>query len=154
MYITAHAAAGAAIGQFMPSVLFAFIAGFISHIILDMIPHGDEWIKNWKFFRTRMQKITIASTIDFIGVIIMTIYWINHSDISQLPYILSGIAGAVAPDALWGLYELTKSPILKWYRKAHTKAHHLICNKKLTMIQGFIIQIPLVIILSWIISNY
>ncbi|MBU2575637.1 hypothetical protein KKF64_00880 [Patescibacteria group bacterium] len=154
MYITAHAAAGAAIGQFMPSVLFAFIAGFVSHLILDMIPHGDEWIKDWKLFRTKMQRTTVAALIDLCGVIAMTIYWINHSDVSQLPYMLAGIAGAIAPDALWGLYELTKSPILKWYKIMHRTGHYLVFKTRLTVIQGFILQIPLVIALTWIIMNY
>lgn len=154
MYITTHAAAGAAIGQFISPIWLAFILGFISHLVLDMIPHGDEWIKNWKLFRTRMQRTAAASLIDLIGVIIMTIYWINHSDISQLAPMLAAIAGAIAPDALWGLYELTKSPILAWYRTMHTKTHHLFFKTKLTIIQGFLLQIPLIIILTWIIAKF
>jgi len=153
MYMTVHAAAGAVVGQFMPSVLLAFIAGFASHFVLDMIPHGDEWIKDWKLFRTHMQRTVAASLIDLFGVIIMITYWINHSDISNLPYLLAGIAGAIAPDALWGLYELTKSPVLKWYRKIHTISHHLIFKAKLSIWQGFLLQGVLLAILTWIITN-
>lgn len=154
MYITVHSAAGAALGQFIPSAPLAFAIGFCSHIILDMIPHGDEWIKTWKIFKTQMQRTVAASFIDFIGVIIMSVYWINYSSISDLPYLLSGIAGAIAPDALWGLYELTKTPILSWYRKFHTFAHHAIFKKELSFSKGLLIQLPILIICTWIISKF
>ena len=152
MYITAHAAAGAVLGQYISSVPLAFLAGFVMHLILDMIPHGDKWIKDWKWFKSRMTRIAVASFIDLIGVITMSIYWINHSDSKNLAPMLAAIAGSVAPDALWGLYELTKSPILKWYRTLHTEIHELIFKKEISMKQGFLLQIIFVIIATWIIG--
>ncbi|PIR56728.1 MAG: hypothetical protein COU72_04705 [Parcubacteria group bacterium CG10_big_fil_rev_8_21_14_0_10_41_35] len=82
----------------------------------------------------------------------MSIYWINHSDSKNLAPMLAAIAGSVAPDALWGLYELTKSPILKWYRTLHTEIHELIFKKEISMKQGFLLQIIFVIIATWIIG--
>ena len=151
MYITAHAAAGAALGQFIPSIWLAFIAGFVSHLLLDMIPHGGEWVENLKFLKTRMQRIVVVSSIDLIGVIILTVYWINHSDISQLAPMLAAIAGSIAPDALWGLYEFTESPALKWYKKSHIKIQHLFSKAKINILQEFAMQIILIIICTGII---
>jgi hypothetical protein len=41
MSITAHAAIGAAIGTFTPSPLLAAGLGFVSHVLIDLVPHYD-----------------------------------------------------------------------------------------------------------------
>ncbi len=149
MYITVHAAAGAAIGTFTANPLLAFAGGFISHLILDMIPHGDERIKKWKLFRTVTMRITAAAALDFAGVIAVLLFLVNNADVALMPGILAGMAGGVAPDALWGFHELTGTPLLNWYRAWHSKGHDVITKKKITMMQGFMVQIPLLILLLW-----
>jgi len=151
MYITVHAAAGAAIGTLTANPLLAFIGGFVSHLILDMIPHGDEEIKNWKLFKTMRRRITAAALIDFFGVVLVLIYLINHADFNILPGMLAGMAGGIAPDALWGFHELTGTPLLSWYRVWHKKEHNIITNKKISTIHGFAVQIPLLILFIWLI---
>jgi hypothetical protein len=42
MMFTPHALVGAAIGSVVPSPIAAFIGGFISHHLLDMMPHFDQ----------------------------------------------------------------------------------------------------------------
>jgi len=153
MYLTVHAAAGAAVGQFMPNVWAAFAAGFVSHFILDMIPHGDENIQHWKFFRTKLRRTIAAALIDFAVLLATFCYWLTTNTVEQIPGIMYGAAGSILPDALWGLHELTGSPLLKWYRALHSATHRVIA-KKLTILQGFAIQIPLLLALTYIIVAY
>ncbi|OJI07646.1 hypothetical protein BK004_01015 [bacterium CG10_46_32] len=151
MFITVHAVAGAAIGATTGNPILAFIAGFISHLILDMIPHGDETISKWKLFKTVRRRIAAAAFIDFVGVMVMLVFIINNASLALLPGILAGMAGGIAPDALWGFHELTGTPLLSWYRKWHSKGHDLITKKKISMKKGFIVQLPLLVLLLWLV---
>lgn len=151
MYLTVHAAAGAAIGQFTGNPFLGFVAGVVSHFILDVIPHGDEGISKWHFFKTPLKRTVAASVIDFFVMIIFLIVWLRvNNDLGQLSGLLTGMAGGAAPDALWGFQELTGDPILKPYRKFHNKAHDIF-KTKLSMKQGFLLQIPILIALTLII---
>jgi len=150
MYLTVHAAAGAAIGQFIANPWLAFILGFISHFILDMIPHGDEGIKHWKLFKTNLQRTVAASIIDFLILSALACYWLINSPMNEIPGMIYGMAGAILPDTLWGLYEITGTPLLGWYSKSHS-ALHQIFKKPLALRYGFLIQIPLLALLTWLI---
>lgn len=152
MYLTVHAAVGAAIGQHLANPWLAFIIGFISHLILDIIPHGDEGIKRWKLFKTEMQRTIAAATIDFFVLSIVAVYWLNHSPVSEFPGMIYGMAGAVLPDTLWGFHRITGTPLLNWYSRSHSGLHHIL-KKPLALRHGFLIQIPLLIIFTWLIIN-
>jgi hypothetical protein len=41
MTLTTHATLGAVIGRATGNPVLAFIFGFISHFLIDMVPHGD-----------------------------------------------------------------------------------------------------------------
>lgn len=154
MYLTIHAAIGGAIGQFIGQPALAFAIGFISHLISDGIPHGDEDIIKWKLFKSNLAKMAAAAGIDFICLTAMAVYWLSVTPLSQMTGLLYGMAGAIAPDALWGLHELTKTPLLNWYRDLHTKGHYLFTHKHLTILQGFAVQIPLLMIMTWVIVKF
>ena len=154
MYLTIHAAIGGAIGQFIDQPALAFALGFISHLLSDGIPHGDEDIIKWKLFKSNTAKMAAAGAIDFICLSLIALYWIAGTPLAQMNGLLYGIAGAIAPDALWGFHELTKTPLLNWYREWHTKFHYLFVKKHLTVLQGFAVQLPLLIIATWIIVKF
>ncbi|OGY91784.1 MAG: hypothetical protein A3H70_02610 [Candidatus Komeilibacteria bacterium RIFCSPLOWO2_02_FULL_48_11] len=152
MYLTIHAAAGAAIGQFISNPLLAFILGFVSHFILDIIPHGDEGIKHWKWFKTDLGRLAAATLIDFFVLCAVAMYWLIYSPVNVFPGMIYGMAGAVLPDTLWGLHELTGTPLLNWYSKSHSSLHHIL-KKPLAVQHGFLIQIPLLLAFTWLIIN-
>jgi len=153
MYITVHAAAGAALGTFTGNPIFAFIAGFISHLIMDMIPHGDEGVHKWKLFKTARRRIAAAGVIDFAGVILVLLFLVNNADMRYVPGMFAGMAGGIAPDALWGFHELTGTPLLNWYRAWHSKGHEFLTKKKISMRKGFAMQISLVLALLWFVVS-
>jgi len=150
MYITVHAAAGAAIGQFVDEPWIAFLLGFVSHFVLDAIPHGDEGIVKWKLFKTTRRRIMAAAILDFASLMAVSVLWIVYSDLPQLTGIFYGIAGAILPDALWGFHELTGAPFLNWYRNLHASTHKIF-KIRLNLKQGFMLQIPVLVILTLII---
>jgi len=152
MYLTVHASVGAALSKIAPDPLWAFIIAAISHFALDAIPHGDEWIKNIKFGKTNLAKTAIISSIDFAIAMSMSVIWIKLTPVPRAAFLFCGISGAVAPDALWGLYEITQSPTLKWYRKFHTFVHKIIIKKQITPLQGFILQFAILAIATLIIA--
>lgn len=151
MFLTVHAAAAAAVGQFIDSPPLAFLAGFASHFVLDTIPHGDESIRHWRAFKTPRQRIAAAALIDFSILLVMTILWLSRSPVANFPSMVYAMAGSILPDALWGLHELTQTPLLSWYERSHGAVHRLLTKKQITMRQGFLIQVPLLILLTWLI---
>lgn len=44
MFLTGHAASATVIARFVPNPILAFLLGVFSHVILDLIPHGDTEI--------------------------------------------------------------------------------------------------------------
>ena len=150
MFLTVHAAAGAAIGVTTDNLALAFILGIASHFILDIIPHGDESIIHWGLFKSKTSKLATAAMLDGFILLAVFIYWLQNADFSLLPNILAGMFGGIAPDALWGLHELTGAPILNQYRKLH-QWFHTVIQKKITLGMGLLIQIPLLIFFSLII---
>lgn len=150
MFLTVHAAAGAVIGQYINEPALAFLVGFASHFILDIIPHGDESIARWSWFKTHMQRTAAATLIDFFCLVSIALIWIKYTDISQLSGLFYGLTGAMLPDALWGFNELTETPLLNWYSRLHSNLHRIF-SVKITFKQGLLVQIPILIICSLII---
>lgn len=154
MYLTIHAAIGGAIGQFINEPALAFLIGIISHLLSDAIPHGDEDIIKWKLFKSDTVKMAVAASIDFIALTALVVYWLTNTPLSQMSGLIYGLAGAMAPDALWGFHELTRTPLLHWYRDFHTKFHYIFGHRHLTIVQGFMVQIPLLAIMTWVIVRF
>jgi len=59
MFITVHAAAATVIGKNISSPIIAFLLGLLSHLILDLILHGDSkmgkrfWGERLKFLQEK-----------------------------------------------------------------------------------------------------
>ncbi len=154
MYITIHSAVGGAIGQFISDPFVAFLIGVVSHFILDIIPHGDEEVtKKVTWLKSARSKLFFVVGSDFTILFFFFIFWTLNSPVDQLLGMFAGIAGGIVPDALWGFHELTDAPFLRWYRKKHSALHNII-KTKLTTKQGFMLQIPLLIILTWVIIMF
>ncbi len=80
MYASTHFAVGAAIGKMVGNSWQAFLLGFLSHIILDIIPHHDYRGRRGIFLDTM---VTAAMVL-----------WLYPSS----AYILWGALGGTLPD--------------------------------------------------------
>lgn len=93
MLFTPHTLLGGAIGMEVNNIPLAFILGFISHFILDFIPHFDT-TDNGKF--TLRQNLIIGIDL-MIGGFLLWHYW-STLDFNMVFFF--GALGAIAPDLL------------------------------------------------------
>jgi hypothetical protein len=131
MTLTTHATIGAVIGKATGNPLLAFVFGILSHYLVDIIPHGDTGLSDNFRIKKKNRKRAVAYTMVDACVCIFFILMIaNTKDIASMQTFTWGIAGAILPDFLVGLYELTKSPLLAWQYKIHFYFHDLLVNRK------------------------
>ena len=111
--------------------MIAFIVGFISHLLVDMIPHGDSRLSdNFRVHKVKRKQAVTYSAIDAIVAIFFILLLANTKDIVSMRTFTWGIIGAVLPDLIVGLYDLTKSPLLKWFSKVHFFFHDFIVIRR------------------------
>jgi len=142
MFLTVHASAGIFLGSQLHSPWLAFGLGYFSHLLLDLVPHGDEQLaaKNQYPETQRKWRLFYLAGLDTLGLI--TLFWLLTSSKSVIltPAILWGMLGAVAPDYLWGLHKIIPLIILKPIHRLHNWFHHLL-NYCLPFPFGIIIQL-------------
>ena len=134
MHLVVHATAGALVGQATGNPWLAFVYGILSHIILDMIPHGDSNLyKRYKNKEFSVKKAMANTILDSIAAIVFVIVVFNLG-IYQTKLVTSmAILGAIIPDVMIGLYELfSPNPpkILKTIHKWHFINHDLIAKRR------------------------
>ena len=166
MLSTPHALAGAALGSLMPigpvGALIGFAFGFLSHFILDSVPHWErifatkghtELAKTG--YSIRDKGVYIQVVIDITIAIGLLIYFAKtktstFEDIN-LPILTAGI-GAVLPDFLDNIHPINKKlknlSLFKSIEKLHKKFHiNYEAQRRLPKFAGLLTQI-LIIVLS------
>lgn len=157
MFITVHATAAAIIGKHIKTPALAFLLGFISHLILDVIPHGDQHLGkklfDWKFQEERLTKknfagLAVYGIVDYIVTILMIMYVFKNLPLENESSVAWAIIGGVIPDVIVGLYMVGNFKWLRGLFKAHMFNHHLILKKMKNDIPlwiGMVMQIILFI---------
>lgn len=131
MTLTTHATLGAVIGHTVGTPGLAFIFGFISHFLIDMVPHGDTGLAdNYKIHKKKRGTALAYVTIDAIVALLFVLLLANTRDIESMTAYSWGIIGGVLPDLLVGIYEVTKTPLLRWFNKLHFLFHDYFIKKK------------------------
>jgi len=137
MILSAHAVAGATLATFTPDKpLVGFTIGFLSHFVLDAIPHWDyfhslESIKSdgvdpmkddMVLDRRFLRDILKISADGMVGLILsyllLGVYMKN-----SLLIIMCGAVGGMTPDALQFVYMKWKHEPLVSLRKFHLWIH-------------------------------
>lgn len=131
MTLTTHATLGAVIGRATGNPLLAFVFGFISHFLIDMIPHGDTGTSdNFRIYKRRRKRAVAYVMVDAVVALFFVLVLSNTKDIDSMRTFSWGIAGGVLPDFLVGLYELTKSPFLRWTYRLHFFFHDFFVKRR------------------------
>lgn len=129
MTITTHAAVGTIIGLNVGNPVLGFVIGFISHFLLDMIPHGDSKISdNLRIHKKKKGPITYG-TIDAIIAIFFLFTVLDNSVAAHSRVFYWSVAGSIMPDLISGVYDLTKSKWLKRYNEIHFYFHDFFVNR-------------------------
>lgn len=115
MLLSVHATVGAIIGESVDTPLLAFIFAFISHFLLDLIPHGDkELIKAYRNnFKNRGMLYLIYFDLLTTPVFLGILFLLGHLTYSTT--VLWGIIGGVLPDILVAVHEISD----KFFSRTH-----------------------------------
>jgi len=147
MFIAGHVAAGALIGQQIDENLFVvFLLSFISHFLLDLIPHGDAHQVKGYFEKKKdqMKKLYYVLVVDSTASIIIVSWLMAYANINRVA-VAWGIIGSVLPDLLVGLNEVWKKSKIQWFYNWHFKVHNALIHKiHVKPIPGAIAQVMLI----------
>lgn len=131
MTLTTHATLGAVIGHAVGNPVIAFVGGFISHFLIDMIPHGDTGISdNFRVHKRRQKQAVAYVAVDAIVAVFFVLLLANTRDIDSMRTFTWGIVGGVLPDLIVGLYEVTKTPLLRWFNIMHFFFHDYFVKRR------------------------
>ncbi len=150
MFLTVHSVAGIAIGQAIANPAGAFFAGFISHYILDIIPHGDETCLDVKKIGfAKFLKVALAD--NFLMVLNVILLFVLAPNLTITYPIAFAFLGAVLPDYLGGGYLLTKrlnlfrkggavAMLMKPFNRLHRFCHLKIIHYEVSFAAGLLVQ--------------
>ena len=143
MFLTVHATAGVIIGQQTGNIWLGFLAGFVSHIALDIIPHGDQnLIKDrYNILPTEIKLLRRLGILDGI-VMLATLAAIYSAGLITKPMpVLLAVAGAIVPDYINAIYIFFKVKWLKWYFGIHYQLHYIWNGFTINFRQGLVVQL-------------
>lgn len=130
MTMSTHVAVGAAIGLAVNQPITGFALGFISHFLLDIIPHGDTKLSETHLSKDKssLGAYTYVA-LDNVIAIYLLLTAINLVNKEYIWALSMGVAGSILPDVLVGIYEASKKKIAKGFYRMHLKIHNLISGK-------------------------
>jgi len=160
MFITVHAAAAAIIGRSIPNPFLAFLAGVVSHFILDIIPHGDSkmgkkfWGQRLKFLQEKgeLKFMALYGSIDSLVLAFILMFMFRNFEFSRADNVIWAMVGSIIPDITVAIYKLRNFRIIKWFFYLHNKNHNLIVNKidfDLPLQYGVFMQLIILTGLIW-----
>lgn len=151
MFLTIHAIFALIFIKFAPNIFWAFIIGFVSHFILDAIPHGDKEMETWSDEKKTQRMPAIA----FFDILMLLIVWYLLNKNLNLPFDIGLflILGAIVPDAIQAAYiAFSNKPFTNKYYKFHEYIHKLILKKLISMKIGFFIQLTSLIFFIYLLT--
>ncbi|MBI4414925.1 MAG: hypothetical protein HY566_01660 [Candidatus Kerfeldbacteria bacterium] len=108
MYLTTHAAVGILISQAVNRPIEAFVLSFVSHFVLDFVPHGDENVGGW--VRKSPKNAFLIAMIDILLIFGFLFALYATQNLPVMARISAGIIGAVLPDFLSSVF-----PVIHYY---------------------------------------
>lgn len=163
MTLTTHAVTGAALASLIPNQpMVGFAVGFLSHFILDAIPHWDYSLGSMKKDKDNPLNDDMIINKDFVkdilkigldaalGLLLSYLIFGFYLKFSVL-MILSGALGSMAPDALQFIY-------MKWRHEpiVSLQRFHIWIHSKIRLdnrpIIGVGSQIMLILLVVWLIK--
>jgi hypothetical protein len=132
MTTTTHAAIGAALGSVVGNPALGFSLGLISHFLVDMIPHGDNYLADkyriHKKKRAGMAYITVDAAIAII-FLMSVVSGRPHTSTTNLAF-SAAVIGSILPDLMVGLKELfPKNQFFKGFFKVHFFFHDCLSRR-------------------------
>lgn len=142
MFLTVHGAAALVIARTFPNPLIAFLLSLGSHFILDIVPHGDEFITDeTKFSRSQaLRRLFGAALFDALILLFFILIYIATTPSLSITPIIYALLGALLPDAMQAIALFVNWSWLKRYAKFHSHLHNL-TRHKMHWQEGLFIQV-------------
>lgn len=135
MTLATHAIAGAVVARLVPQHPFiAFTAGFLSHFLLDAIPHWDYHLRSYKSDESNPLNndmvFGLSFTLDLLDIgfdlflaLFVPFVIFGSADFNATMMIIFGIFGGILPDALQFVYMKFRHEPLVSLQKFHIWMH-------------------------------
>ena len=147
MYLSIHATAGVLIGSYTNSSLIAFVVGFFSHFLLDMVPHRDgklpiEDLSIKQIRRRYFDKIVAIVYLDLCVSTVVAGALLTNNLHFITPSILWGIIGSIAPDVLQIFaFMFPRVKPLQRFQELHNTLHYNPKRQKISLVAGHLTQL-------------
>lgn len=153
MILLPHIVTGGVIGAKTKNLGLIVILGFLSHFILDRIPHWDYALPGIRSFSaTGNINALIIDVLKILldialGLLIIFLITRRKKALSReyLPYMFLGILASVLPDIPWILSSFIDSDILNNCISFHNKFHFITEKEGAITFLGFFAQIAVII---------
>ena len=150
MFLTAHTSVALLISTKIINPFLGFILGFISHFLIDIIPHGDEELDQKIISLNRKEKfifLTLIGLVDLFFSLILVYFFIKYSTTNN-NVIYFTVLGSWLPDILWLSIDFFNVKFLGFFIKFHTYMHTLI-DYRYPIIYGIPLQIIFIVFISY-----
>ncbi len=142
MVLIVHLLFAAAIGSVVKNIPIAIILAFLSHYLLDLLPHVEYDIENikkkqWKRARPQLTRVLL----DFCSGLVLILILSNNQ-----PIIYICAFFAILPDNLSILNSMLKSKVLQNHSDLHQKKIHFLKYKKIPVFWRILSQVLVVIV--------
>mgnify|MGYP006054830527 FL=1 len=132
MLVTTHVMVAASLGVILaPShPWLAFVLGLASHLMIDIIPHGDSALYKAYKQGERVNQAHAYTGIDAACAVIETAWSLNQPLVDGARTVVFwAMVGGVLPDILVGIREYLNVLALERFRKIHFFFHDLLIKR-------------------------
>lgn len=133
MTTTTHTAIGALIGTAVGNPILGFILGFVSHYLVDVIPHGDMYMRESNNLvnkkNERMAHVFVITDIALGITLLNVLGTLLPDEVTRSTVYAASIFGSVLPDAMVGVNDLVKSKLGRLHTRFHFLFHDFFCRK-------------------------
>ncbi len=147
MFLVVHSAAGIVLATAVTrNPAAALVVGWLSHHILDFLPHGDEAAGVWTDRGHRVKRYALLAAVDFALVAALFLLVASRHGWSWLSAF--ALAGAVLPDVAWGLEMAFDRRLFGPYGQWHDGIHSFLrrrLNVSLPLWLGLALQTALAV---------
>lgn len=164
MTLASHIIISGLLGATTHNYFLAAVLGFLSHFIVDTIPHWDNYLspdfdsraksKGVRFLKDKfLYKELSKVAIDIlIGLSVLSFIFFKTSGFGNIAYAAIGVFFGVLPDPLQLLYLMTNWRWLKPNHKIQLYLHTLIYKEKPSFWPGILTQVTTILLVFLITS--
>lgn len=139
MFITPHTAVALWLSTKTGDPYLAFTFGVISHLIVDIIPHGDEKIGYHIEDKVQRRKYMFKIGVVDVSLAGILLYFIWSQTDLWSTVAFWAVAGAWLPDGIWLLASVVEHKLIRALANFHHATHHLL-NKEIGIKSGLLLQ--------------